>query len=288
MPRISIVTPSYNQGRFIEETIRSILLQGYPDLEYIVIDDCSQDQSLAIVEKYRPWLMIRVHPQNRGMSATINAGWQLCTGDIITWLASDDVYLPGTFERLSMHWPELHGCGFATGAFINSDESSRLGFPPALPRLPSAGPLDLSLIPPEQWRLHIAATFFVREALDRVGRSVREDLRCHMDRELMFRLAKRNKVFLIPETVVAFRRHGENTSFSLDKLIPFGEEFARVYLMFVNDNPAENRIRRRIARQRIATEYLRYAKYTPSRFASARALLKCLRLDPHRLARRDY
>ena len=81
-PRISIVTPSYNQGQFIEETIRSVLLQGYPNVEYIIIDGGSTDNSLEIIKKYEPWLAYWVSEPDRGQSHALNKGIQKATGDI--------------------------------------------------------------------------------------------------------------------------------------------------------------------------------------------------------------
>ena len=97
-PRISIVTPSYNQGQFIEETIRSILLQGYPDLEYIIIDGGSTDQSVDIIKKYEPWLTHWVSEKDRGAPSAINKGLTRSTGSIFAWLNSDDVYREGVLR----------------------------------------------------------------------------------------------------------------------------------------------------------------------------------------------
>jgi glycosyltransferase involved in cell wall biosynthesis len=89
-PRISIVTPSYNQGQFIEETIRSILLQGYPDLEYVIIDGASTDHSVEIIKKYEPWLTYWVSEPDRGQSHAINKGFSRLSGDYVNWINSDD------------------------------------------------------------------------------------------------------------------------------------------------------------------------------------------------------
>ena len=92
-PRVSIVTPSYNQGEFIEETIRSVLLQGYPNLEYIIIDGGSTDRTLEIIHKYERGLAYWTSEPDRGQSDAINKGFQRATGEFIGWLCSDDVLL---------------------------------------------------------------------------------------------------------------------------------------------------------------------------------------------------
>lgn len=93
-PRISIVTPSYNQGQFIEETIRSVLLQGYPDMEYIIIDGASDDGAVETIKKYERWLAYWVSEKDNGQSAAINAGFRKASGDVFAWLNSDDVFFP--------------------------------------------------------------------------------------------------------------------------------------------------------------------------------------------------
>jgi glycosyltransferase involved in cell wall biosynthesis len=90
-PRITIVTPSFNQGPFIEETIRSILLQGYPDIEYFVLDGGSTDNTVDIIKKYSPWLGFWVSGPDGGQSAAINRGLRMGTGLHATWINSDDL-----------------------------------------------------------------------------------------------------------------------------------------------------------------------------------------------------
>jgi glycosyltransferase involved in cell wall biosynthesis len=99
-PKISIVTPSYNQGRFIEETIRSVLLQGYPNLEYIIIDGGSTDNSVEIIKKYEPWLTYWVSEPDRGQSHGINKGFEKAAGEVFGWLNSDDYFHPGALGTL--------------------------------------------------------------------------------------------------------------------------------------------------------------------------------------------
>jgi glycosyltransferase involved in cell wall biosynthesis len=101
-PKISVVTPSYNQGMFLEETIRSVLLQGYPDIEYIVRDGGSTDESAAIIRKYACWMADWVSERDNGQAAAINAGFARCTGDLIGWINSDDILLPEALYRLAV------------------------------------------------------------------------------------------------------------------------------------------------------------------------------------------
>jgi glycosyltransferase involved in cell wall biosynthesis len=96
-PRISIVTPSYNQAQFIEETIRSILLQNYPNLEYIIIDGGSTDGTVEILKKYETWLTYWVSEPDRGQSHALNKGIERATGEWIGWQNSDDVYTEKAF-----------------------------------------------------------------------------------------------------------------------------------------------------------------------------------------------
>jgi len=100
-PRITIVTPSFNQGKFIEQTIRSVLLQNYPDLEYIIIDGGSTDETVEIIKKYDRWISYWVSEKDKGQSDAINKGVGRGTGEIFNWINSDDYYSKDTFQKIS-------------------------------------------------------------------------------------------------------------------------------------------------------------------------------------------
>lgn len=101
VPRISIVTPSYNQGRYLEETIRSVLEQDYPDLQYVVIDGGSTDSSVEVLRRYDDRLDHWESGPDRGQAHALNKGFALCDGEIFAYLNSDDLYRPGTLRRVA-------------------------------------------------------------------------------------------------------------------------------------------------------------------------------------------
>ena len=119
-PKISIVTPSYNYGQFIEETIRSVLLQSYPNLEYIIIDGCSNDQTPNIIKKYESWLTFWCSEPDGGQTDAINKGFMRCTGHIFVWLNADDAYLSPTclHDVASLY---LQGHQLIVGTCLNVD-----------------------------------------------------------------------------------------------------------------------------------------------------------------------
>ena len=104
--KLSIITPSFNQGRFLEETIMSVLNQGYEPLEYIVIDGGSTDESVSIIQRYEDKLAYWVSEKDRGQVHAINKGIERATGDILAFINSDDVYLPGAFNAVMSHFAD--------------------------------------------------------------------------------------------------------------------------------------------------------------------------------------
>jgi cellulose synthase/poly-beta-1,6-N-acetylglucosamine synthase-like glycosyltransferase len=126
-PRITIVTPSFNQGCFIEETIRSILLQGYPDLEYFVFDGGSTDSTVEIIRKYSPWIRFWISEPDRGQSAAINRGLRRGSGLYAAWVCSDDMLCRDALTNLLMSG-ELAPDTLYIGDCIHIDEGGNALF----------------------------------------------------------------------------------------------------------------------------------------------------------------
>ena len=121
-PKVSIVTPSYNQGPFIEECIRSILLQGYPDFEYIIIDGGSSDGSVEVIKKYETWLTYWVSEPDRGQSHAINKGLERSTGQLFNWHNSDDVLAPNSLATMAAAMVKYPQAGYIHGDRISIDD----------------------------------------------------------------------------------------------------------------------------------------------------------------------
>ncbi len=123
-PKISIITPSYNQGQFIEYNIKSVINQKYPNYEHIIIDNCSTDQTINILENY-PHLKW-VSDQDKGQSDALNKGLEMATGEIIGWLNADDYYLPSSFHVVVDHLRKNRNSEIVYGDYMWVDVNGKL------------------------------------------------------------------------------------------------------------------------------------------------------------------
>lgn len=118
-PKISVITPSYNQGEFLERTVQSVLNQQYPNLEYIIIDGGSTDNSLSIIKKYQRELFYWVSEKDKGQANAINKGFKRATGDIQCWLNSDDIHFPWTLHLVSNFFSKYPQIDWISGQAVS-------------------------------------------------------------------------------------------------------------------------------------------------------------------------
>ncbi len=205
IPRISIVTPSFNQGQFIERTLRSVLDQGYPELEYVVIDGGSSDNSVAIIQRYSKRLTYWVSETDRGQSHAINKGFERCSGEIYTWLNSDDYLLPGALDAVARAHAADPDAGAWVGECLRTTEGSDRD------RYVLRGEvLDLQTLG-EHWFDHFfgqPACFFSAEAWRQCGPLV-ETLHYSMDLDLWLKMLKRFHFAHVPALLACAPRHAE-------------------------------------------------------------------------------
>ncbi|MFC1719523.1 glycosyltransferase family 2 protein [Pseudomonadota bacterium] len=186
-PKISIVTPSYNQGEFIEETIRSVLLQGYPNLEYIVIDGGSTDNSKKILRKYRTFFTYWVSEKDRGQSHALNKGFKVASGEILAWLNSDDFYLPDVLFSVAIAFVDNPEAGLVIGKCeVQDDNGNRF------PRYPNYERRDyeIAIRAYSTWdHFPQPSTFFRKRVFEEVG-AFNEKLHYTMDLDYWIRIFK--------------------------------------------------------------------------------------------------
>jgi glycosyltransferase involved in cell wall biosynthesis len=208
-PKLSVITPSFNQGAFLERTILSVLDQGYPDLEYVIVDGGSTDDSVEIIRRYEDRLAWWVSEPDNGQTEAINKGIERTSGEIVAYINSDDYYLPGAFEKAVAAF-ESSDAGWVAGAAKDIDEQPphdvvRL-LHPVMPqrhegRLP--GRHWWILNPP--WCVPQPSAFWRRELFDRYG-LFRTDMHYAFDAEFMLRIALGGDLpELLPEEFLAIR-----------------------------------------------------------------------------------
>jgi len=206
-PLVTIVTPSFNQGPFIEQTIESVLSQDYPHVEYLVMDGGSTDETLDVLRRYEGRL-VWVSEPDRGQSDAINKGFRRARGEIIAWLNSDDVYLPGIISEsvayLQAH-PEVD--------LVYGDIQFIDGQGEVIEKEVRSKPFSLTMLLTEFSTLHQQTAFFRRDLLDRIG-YLDESLHYFMDIELWVRIALRGQGAYLPGVRAQSRLHDVSKSIS--------------------------------------------------------------------------
>jgi glycosyltransferase involved in cell wall biosynthesis len=206
-PKISIITPSFNQAQYLEETIRSILLQGYPNLEFFVMDGGSNDGSADILQKYDAFLDGWVSERDKGQSDALNKGLAKCTGEIVNWLCSDDLLQPGAFHRVARQFVEQPEAEVVAGAAAYHFED---GSSPDYIKQCSA--LDLEYLPAQNPIVQ-PSCFYRRSLLKREG-PLRTDLHYLMDWELWcYFLVQNARWTFVDEVLSVYRVTGTNKGF---------------------------------------------------------------------------
>jgi len=208
-PRVSIVTPSYNQGQFIEETIRSVLLQGYPHLDYIVIDGGSSDNTLDVLRRYQDHLYWVSEP-DRGQADAINKGLKMSRGEVLAYLNSDDTYLPGSIRLVASYFRAHPDVGMVYGDCQVVDARGKVlglmrGHEFNLHRL-----IHRAEIIPQQ------TAFWRREAVEQVG-PFDTGLQYSMDYDFFVRVGRAFLVVYIPQPLACFRLHGVSKTVSQEE-----------------------------------------------------------------------
>lgn len=204
-PKISIVTPSFNQGKFIDSAIQSVLQQNYSNFEHIILDNCSTDRTVEILQQY-PHLIWQSKP-DRGQSDALNQGFRMATGDIIGWLNADDLYLPECFNKIAASFASFPESDIAYGDYRWIDEQGSI--------IQFRKELDFDFFILKY--LHVlyipsTSTFFKRKIFEEEN-FLDNSLKYSMDYEFFLRLARKKYRFVhIASYLADFRWHEENKS----------------------------------------------------------------------------
>ena len=223
LPSISVVTPSYNQGDFLEEAIRSVLLQGYPRLEYILMDGGSSDDSRAIIHKYADFLAYWVSEPDEGQADAINKGFARGSGAVMGWLNSDDILQPGALQTIGAAFSDNPKINVVTGfrQLIDRDSRPIVNWTRGIP---SAYQLRHRNIIAQE------TTYWRREVWERLG-PLDGSYNFALDYEYWQRmLASGHRFRLLPAFLGGFRQHEASKTSTLRQT--YAEDLSRVYQQY--------------------------------------------------------
>ncbi len=210
LPKITVITPSFNQGRFLEPCIQSVVAQNYPHLEYIIIDGGSTDNSVEIIQKYQPDLFYWVSEPDQGQSDAINKGIRRATGDLLAWLNADDFYLSNALFYVAKAYQTNPDAPFYFGNGFRANEQGhkKRGFFPDGKVQFNREALCLGL----NYILQ-PATFINRQSLNSVG-GVSAALNYGMDTDLWLRLSALGEPLPVQSELAASREYEATKSAS--------------------------------------------------------------------------
>ena len=250
-PRVSIVTPSFNQAEFIAETIDTVLSQDYPHIEYHVVDGGSTDGTLDILRGFGDRLEWISEPDH-GQSDAINKGWRRTTGEIIAWLNADDLYRPGAVSKVVAFLASHPDVDMVYGDCDYLDAEGNVG------ERYHARPADgVDLLCSPVTIVPQPATFLRRRVLDSVG-YLDETLHNTLDLDYWVRVAARHRIAYLPECLAGFRLHAGSKTMRLAERR--NDERLRIYEQFFKapDLPAHIR---RAKRRAMSTVHTRIANH---------------------------
>jgi len=223
LPKISIVTPSYNQSQFLERTILSVLNQNYPNREYIIIDGGSTDGSVEIIRKYEKYLAYWVSEKDNGQADAINKGFSKSSGEILAYINSDDVYHPGAFLKIAKAFNKNPKADLVFGNVNYIDAYDNLIGECRFTRF------NFTTLIYEGGNLQQPGAFWTREIYDKVG-GFNPNYKFCMDFDFFCRVAEIGKLEHIRKYIANFRYHRNSKSSTIDHIGSIEhEEIARRY-----------------------------------------------------------
>ena len=215
---VSVVTPSFNQARYLETTIQSVLSQDYARIEYIVMDGASQDGSMEIIKRYENRLAYWVSEKDSGQADAVNKGLARASGDILAWLNSDDYYLPNTISSAVKLFEENPDVIMIYGDMLAVDELGKTINALKYKQLSLEDLLCFQIIGQP-------TVFFRREAFEKTG-GLDTSFHFLLDHHLWIRLAQQGKILHMPQTWAAARYHAEAKNRA--QAAQFGREAFRI------------------------------------------------------------